>query len=102
MEKFFPILSPLSCSRKVRQTHLTTAIYNTDIRAKAFVLDSKKVRIKTLDKIIGLLEQERASSMAASSSIDSYIELRESLRQEVAEEANRLGERSEERRVGKE
>src|SRR4051794_20295516 len=34
---------------------------DTDIRAKAFVLDSKKVCIKTLDKIIGLLEQERAS-----------------------------------------
>ena len=52
------------------------------------------MRIRTLGKIIRLLEQDRASSMAAVSSIESYIELRESLRQEVSEEENRLGERS--------
>src|SRR5437588_2110336 len=36
-----------------------------EIREKAFVLDSKKIRIRTLDKLIRLMEQERASSMEA-------------------------------------
>jgi len=63
-----------------------------DFRAKAFVLDSKKIRIRTLDKLIRLMEQEKASSMEAINSIESYKELRESLKQEVSEEENRLGE----------
>ena len=57
-----------------------------DFRAKAFVLDSKKIRIRTLDKLIRLMEQEKASSMEAINSIESYKELRESLKQEVSEE----------------
>jgi uncharacterized protein DUF5677 len=44
-----------------------------------------------VDKIIILLEQEKASSMAAISSIESYKELRASLKQEVSEEENHLG-----------
>ena len=67
---------------------------DTDSRAKAFVLDSKKIRIKRLNNIIRLVEQGEASSKAAVGSIESYIELRESLRQEVSEEENRLGESS--------
>lgn len=65
-----------------------------DFRAKAFILDSKKMSVRTLDKIIMLLEQEKAPSMAAINPLESYKELRESLKQEVAEEANRLGERN--------
>ena len=64
----------------------------TDNRAKAFVLDSKRLSLRTLDKLIMLIEHEQASSMAAVSSIESYIELRDTLRQEVSEEINRLGE----------
>ena len=52
------------------------------------------MRIKTLDKIIGLMENEKAPSMAAVSSLESYKELRESLKQEVSEEENRLGEKN--------
>ena len=57
-----------------------------DFRAKAFVLDSKKLRVRTLDKIIMLMEKERAPSMATINSLESYKELRDSLKQEVSEE----------------
>ncbi len=65
-----------------------------DFRAKAFILDSKKMRVRTLDKIIMLMEQEKAPSMAAINSLESYKELTESLKQEVSEDENRLGEKN--------
>jgi len=63
----------------------------TDNSAKAFILDSKKSRIQALGRIIRLLEQERASSMARVNSIESYKDLKSSLEQELEEQKSRLG-----------
>jgi hypothetical protein len=63
-----------------------------DFRARAFLLDSKILSRRTVDKIITLMEQDKASSMASVSSIESFREIRDSLRQEISEEQNRLGE----------
>lgn len=63
----------------------------TDNSAKAFILDSKRSRIQVLGRIIHLLEQDRASSMARVNSLESYQELKLSLEQELSEQESRLG-----------
>jgi hypothetical protein len=61
-------------------------------RARAFVLDSDKKRLTTVDQLIVLMEQEKAPSMAAIASLENYIELRGTLREKIAEERSRLEE----------
>ncbi len=64
---------------------------DTDNSAKAFILDSKRSRITALGRLIKLLEQDRAPSMARANSIESYKELKLSLEQELSEQESRLG-----------
>jgi len=64
---------------------------DTDNSAKAFILDSKRSRITALGRLIKLLEQDRAPSMARVNSIESYKELKLSLEQELSEQESRLG-----------
>lgn len=78
---------------------LTEAIINinyilsdeTDKSAKAFILDSKRSRIKVLNRLINLLEQDRVPSMAQVNSIENYRNMKLSLEQELSEQQNLLG-----------
>jgi hypothetical protein len=65
-----------------------------DFRARSFVLDSKRLSLRAVDKLIMLMEQDKASSMAAFGSIESLMELKDNLRQEISEEIGRLGEKN--------
>jgi sugar/nucleoside kinase (ribokinase family) len=64
---------------------------DTDNSAKAFILDSKRSRSKALGRIINLLEQDGAPSMARVNSIESYKKLKLRLEQELSEQESRLG-----------
>jgi hypothetical protein len=63
----------------------------TDNRAKAFILDSTRSRIKVLERIINLLEQDRVPSMARVNSIENYRGMKSRLEQELFEQQNLLG-----------
>src|SRR5260370_16898043 len=64
---------------------------DTDIRAKAFVLDSMRSRKTALYRIIGLLEREKAPSMAAVNTIENYRIMVSNLEQELLKQQNLLG-----------
>jgi hypothetical protein len=55
----------------------------TGNRARAFILDAKRSRLRVLTRLLRLLEQKKAPAMEEVNTIESYKQLKQSLEQEL-------------------